>query len=189
VESSPEACNARVTAALAGRRIDAPDTGLVQFPLICVPAVRGLLNNLLSNEKVSLLVCSAACGADLLALDTALNLGVRCRVVLPFDVETFRRTSVVDRPGDWGPLYDRIIGTVRATGDLIILPISSEGDTAYRLATETIVREATLTISDRNVAIVVWEGKARKEGDATADFQDMATKAGMSIRTVLTQCV
>ena len=88
--------------ALAGRRIDKPDADAPRFPLTSVDLVRGRLHHLLSVKKVTTLVCSAACGADLLALAAARDLGIRRRVILPFTRERFRVTSVVDRPGDWG---------------------------------------------------------------------------------------
>ena len=48
------------------------------------------------------LIRSAACGADLLALDIAGEFGVERHVVLPFAVQAFRASSVTDRPGEWG---------------------------------------------------------------------------------------
>src|SRR6266513_899405 len=109
-------------AALAGRRIDAPDTKEPRFPLPMAPEVRKMLLALLRREKIRLLICSAACGADLIALDAALKLGIRCRVVLPFEPDKFRRTSVVDRPGDWGSLFDHALSVVESSGDLQVLP-------------------------------------------------------------------
>jgi hypothetical protein len=52
--------------ALAGRRIDA---------LEHVSAVRRRLADLLVQEQATALVCSAACGADLAALEAAEQLG------------------------------------------------------------------------------------------------------------------
>ena len=57
--------------ALAGRRIDAPGADAERFPLAAVELVRERLHNLLSEKGASTLVCSAACGADLLALAAA----------------------------------------------------------------------------------------------------------------------
>ena len=94
--------------ALAGRRIDKPDADAPRFPLTGVDLVRGRLHHLLSEKKVTTFVCSAACGADLLALAAARDLGIRRRVILPFTRERFRVTSVVDRPGDWGPLFNAV---------------------------------------------------------------------------------
>ena len=70
---------------------------------------------------MQVVVSSAACGADLLALEQAGGLGLRRRVVIPFDRERFRAGSVVDRPGDWGGLYDSILDAVGAQGDLVVL--------------------------------------------------------------------
>src|SRR5689334_9119389 len=107
--------------ALAGRRIDAPGAEPPRFPLGNVPLVRRRLAALLSAEHAAVLVCSAACGADLIALQEAERLGLRRRIVLPFPPERFRKTSVTDRPGDWGPVFDRLVAAAEAAGDLVIL--------------------------------------------------------------------
>jgi hypothetical protein len=76
-------------------------------------------------------VCSAACGADLLALIVAGQLGLHRRVVLPFAPERFRETSVTDRAWDWGLEYDQVIAAVRAENDLVILENAGEVVDAY----------------------------------------------------------
>jgi hypothetical protein len=93
--------------ALAGRRVDPPDADFVRFPLKNVLAVRLRIRDALTRHAATTVVASAACGSDLLALDEAGALGLRRRIVLPFDRARFRMTSVVDRPGDWGALFDR----------------------------------------------------------------------------------
>lgn len=70
--------------ALVGRRIDAVDTNESRFPLEAVPTVRRRLADLFVRERAVTIVCSAACGADLLALEEAERLGLRRRIVLPF---------------------------------------------------------------------------------------------------------
>jgi len=104
--------------ALAGRRIDAPGADPPRFPPERVPAVRQRLVDMLAAERAAVLVCSAACGADLVALEAAERLGLRRRIVLPFAAERFRTTSVTDRPGDWGPLFDRMIAAAGAAGEM-----------------------------------------------------------------------
>jgi hypothetical protein len=74
-------------------------TNSPRFPLEAVPTVRRRLADLLAKERAVALVCSAACGADLVALEEAERLGLRRRIVLPFPPERFRKTSVTDRPG------------------------------------------------------------------------------------------
>src|SRR3954470_8602116 len=95
--------------AIAGRRIDATDTNAARFPRGAIPTVRRRLADLLIQERAVAIVCSAACGADILALEEAERLGVGRRIVLPFPANRFRLTSVIDRPGDWGQRFDRLV--------------------------------------------------------------------------------
>lgn len=174
-------------AALAGRRIDALGSSRRRFPLECVPIVRERLKRLFIAEKIGTVVCSAACGADLISLDIAHQLGLKSRIVLPFPVERFRQSSVTDRPGEWGDLFDRIIRCTPAS-DLVVLGRAIQPDEAYEAATQEIIRQATLAAApSQPFAIAVWEGKDRQGGtDATASFLRHARKAGMKTRTVRT---
>jgi hypothetical protein len=181
--------------ALAGRRIDAPDTDPPRFPLDHVPLVRGRIADLLSAEHTEALVSSAACGADLIALEEAERLGLRRRIVLPFPPTRFRESSVTDRPGNWGPVFDRLVAVAESAGDLVVL--SSQGDdddAAYAAANELIVKEAEALAGStfdgtrlRLVAVIVWEGSARLGTDASGDLLTLAMKAGFEERSVLTK--
>lgn len=182
-------------AALAGRRIDEPNAVGERFPLRNVSSVRRRLSEVFRSDSVSSLVCSAACGADLIALEEAGRLGIRRRVVLPFDVARFRETSVLDRPGSWGEVFDHIVGEVRGVGDLVILPGEPKHKDVYELVTRTIIRQALAlcrpensseTIPQMPLAIVVWEGAERGPDDATESFRRLASEQGFESRTVLT---
>ena len=105
--------------ALAGRRIDAPGSSVRRFPFDRINQVRAELQLLFEQENVVFLVCSAACGADLIALDLAQKTGLGYLIILPFSVKRFRKSSVVDRPGDWGFLFDQIMR--EAPGEALIL--------------------------------------------------------------------
>ena len=183
--------DAAAVVALAGRRVDAIGTDPPRFPLENVPVVRKRLAAMLDEEGASALVCSAACGADLIALEEAERLGLRRRIVLPFPPERFRETSVTDRPGDWGLVFDRLVAAAQAAGDLVVLDPGVDGsDAAYAAANEAIVREvqvlARTGAPHRLVAVVVWEGVARAGSDATEGFRYLAAKAGFSERSVPT---
>jgi hypothetical protein len=180
--------------ALAGRRIDAPDTDPPRFPLKNMSIVRERLAVLLAAEHAKALVCSAACGADLIALEEAERLGLRRRIVLPFPPERFRETSVTDRPGDWGPVFDRLVAEAEAAGDLVILESTDGGAAAYAAANQRIIHEAEAvarSTSDgtplRPVAVIVWEGSARTGTDASGELLSLAREAGFEERSVLTQ--
>jgi len=177
--------------ALAGRRMDATGTEPPRFPLENVPVVRKRLAAILAKESAMALVCSAACGADLIALEEAERLGLRRRIVLPFSPERFRETSVIDRPGNWGPVFDRLVTAARATGDLVVLEDAGDSDKAYAAANKAIIDQAQMLAKTgsaprRMVAVVVWEGAARVGNDATQGFRDLGAKAGFEERSVTT---
>jgi hypothetical protein len=179
--------------ALAGRRVDAPDAERPRFPLANIEVVKERLLAVLTDLKTSVIVCSAACGADLLALEAARRLGIRRRIVLPFDASRFRATSVVDRPGKWGPLFDSLYEEARLTNDLVVLLREGDDEDAYAAATDRIITEAftlakeetnkedTDSQNDKPTAVVVWEGASRGEGDLTAKFAARATEQGMRV--------
>ena len=175
--------------ALAGRRIDAADAAVPRFPLRNAEIVARRLRALFEFHRPEALVCSAACGADLIALAEARPLLIRRRVILPFPRERFRLTSVTDRPGGWGILYDRTIDEVSAGKDLVVLAVPSEEAAAYRAAGHAILDESEAlarAAAGQAFAVLVWEGKRRGAEDFTADFADDAARRGLPLLTVNT---
>jgi hypothetical protein len=177
--------------ALAGRRVDAENQIQPRFSSApeAVDLVRRRIRDKFLSLQAAALVSSAACGADLLALAEAGKLGLRRRVILPFDRDTFRSTSVTDRPGNWGPLYDTVLNEVQAVGDLVIVPGASR-DRAYLETNHHIIEEAlslAKTLQLPVTAVRVWEGKSRGEGDLTEEFGDYARTKGLRVCDVTTQ--
>lgn len=182
--------------ALAGRRIDAADTETSRFPLANVPLVRDRLRAFFAKRQATGLVCSGACGADLVALEVAEGLEMRRRVVLPFVAERFKVTSVVDRPGNWGALYDRIVAAVRRAGDLIVLERAGEGSAAYEAANKRIIEEALALAecsqhsgpmpAEGALAVIAWEGCPRGPDDATQQFANAARARGLRVEEART---
>jgi hypothetical protein len=125
----------------------------------------------------------------LLALGIAGDLGIRRRVLLPFDRARFRETSVVDRPGNWGEIYDRVLDEVQHQRDLVVLDYEQTDPAAYARTNAAIVDEALRISREQNKlaqALVVWDGKSRGSDDLTAHFLDDARGKGMPILEVLT---
>jgi len=150
--------------------------------------VRERVRELLAGKGASAVVSSAACGADLIGLGEAGTLGIRRRVVLPFGRGRFRETSVMDRPGDWGAVYDRILDQVEAVGDLLVLDIASEDD-PYAAANSVILDDAVALAKAADEpagAVLVWDGVSRGDGDLTEDFGVQARKRGLPVMEVLT---
>src|SRR4029079_11312436 len=173
--------------ALAGRRIDKPNATPVRFDLAAVSVVRARVREYLGSIPAVALVSSAACGADLIALEEAGKLGVRRRIILPFDAVRFRGTSVTDRPGGWGPLYDRIVEDVRRSDDLVILDAAADDMTAYAAATVGIFDEALALAADAEViAMGVWDAHRREADDMTAAFKAEGERRGIKVIEVST---
>jgi hypothetical protein len=174
--------------ALAGRRVDAPHAMQVRFPAQNAPMVEGRIRKYF-HKGVRVLVCSAAAGSDLLALEVASELGIRRRVVLPFARTVFRETSVTDRPGDWGERFDRALDQVERQRDLVILGYEQSAAAAYPRTNAAIVDEALRIARQEGKlaqALVVWDGRSRGSADLTAHFLDEALGKGMPILEVLT---
>jgi hypothetical protein len=175
--------------ALAGRRIDAGDAESARFPLKNVVLVQQKLDALFGREAATALVSSGACGADLVALTVAGARQMRRRVVLPFARDEFRTSSVTDRPGDWGPVYDRVLAELDKTGDVVTLAGHAAGDAAYAAANDAILQEAaTLARQDTTevVAVLVWDGTPRGATDMTVAFGEDARKRGCRVEEVNT---
>jgi broad specificity phosphatase PhoE len=177
--------------ALAGRRIDDPDAP-PRFPLENARRVAERIRAFLAVHNASALVASAACGADLLAHEQARELGLDRAVVLPFPTDAFRQSSVTDRPGDWGPRYDAILRDTPATA-IRTLDFQPGADEAYAAVNgalldeaETIARLAPAGALRPVLAVVVWEGQTRGEGDLTADFAARARARGIPVSEILT---
>ena len=175
--------------ALAGRRVDADAAQTPSFPLANVGRVRQELHDLLVKLKPLALVSSAACGADLLALDEAGALAIRRRVVLPFDADRFLETSVIDRPGAWQSIFERVIEEVTLASDLLVIGEDVDGDESYLLVNSMILDQARdlAKYYDRPVkAVLVWDGQARDAGDLTEAFRLEAERRGCQVVQIRT---
>src|SRR2546423_14682060 len=105
------------------------------------PRVQGAVRDVLSREAVQLLVSSAARGADILAIEAARAVGIPNVIVLPFEKEKFRETSVTDATQDWGRRFDVVMREAEERGQLIVIA-ADPSTSSYRAATHEIVREA-----------------------------------------------
>jgi hypothetical protein len=184
---TPPAATTTVVA-VAGRRIDAPDAGVTRFPIHNRDRIRQAIASALRWEPVSALISSGACGADLLALDVARHAGIRRRLILPFAIDRFRESSVVDRPGDWGPLFDGLVADAAARDDLVILE-AGNGDQAFAATNLAILDEGerlATTTGARRRALIVWDGASRGGDDLTDQFRMEAVARGWSVEEIRT---
>ena len=176
-----------MVASLAGRRIDAADADPLRFPEVREDVVTGRIAAALSACGASALVCAAACGADLLALEAAQREGIESHIVLPFATAEFRRSSVVDRGDEWGAAFDRLVDAASARGAVQILGLDPHDPHAYEKTNEAILDEA-LALAGNDpaevVALAVWDGEIHGRTDYTADFIDAARTRGIAVQSI-----
>ena len=179
--------NGTVTA-LAGRRIDQAKAQDRRFPVENEKRVAARIANMLVGTVSTGVISSAACGADILALECAETQGLRRRVVLPFGRERFRSTSVADRGEEWGARFDAILSKL-AEEDIVELTFDGDDDAAYAAANVRILDEAAqiAQVDDKRVmAAVVWNGVARGSSDLTEAFRQLALARKMEVVSVRT---
>lgn len=180
--SSPEKPGPVVVS--AGRRVDASDASTPRFPPENVSAVRAKVEEFLQQRRPAAIVCSAACGADLLLLQAAQKEEVRCHVLLPSPPEAFRQSSVTDRPGDWGPLYDEILRNSNV--EVHEVPSGQEGylEVNHRLLdkAQALADELGTSVA----ALVIWNGQPRGDDDVTAHFLREAGQRNFPVSEIST---
>jgi hypothetical protein len=168
--------------------VDAADAKQARFPLQNVGIVKARVGAMLENLGATAVVCSAACGADLIALSEAEFRGLRRRVILPFERKLFRDTSVIDRPGDWSGLYDKLLDAAEAAGDLIVLQ-NRPGDEAYSACIRAILDDAIAlgrTVHEPVTCVLIWNGVSRGNHDFTEEFSVEARRRGLAVAEVRT---
>lgn len=180
--------------ALAGRRIDALFETTPRFPLANRALVRQRLYDAFVDLGAHALVCSAACGGDLLALEVAEDIGMQRHIILPFGAWRFKQRSVVDRPGDWGPLFDRMYAEAAEHKRVVVLRGHGWGHAAEEVVSSRILDRAlslARLAGEGNghrlvTAIAVWDLAARRPEDLTAHFLAMAAARGVPVREIST---
>jgi hypothetical protein len=168
----------------AGRRVDEPDAQTARFPPSSVPKVRQRIRELLSRENPTAVVCSANCGADLLLLEVAGEMHIQQHVLLPSDAETFRRSSVIDRPGDWGALYDHLLKTAKV--ETLKVPEGQEGYLRTNLRLFDRGEDLARLCGVPTEALVVWNQESRGPDDATEHFLKQARQRGLPVIQIST---
>ncbi len=174
--------------ALAGRRIDAVGAKDLRFPPENAPTVAQRIRNMLVATASTGVVASAACGADILALECAGELGLNRRVILPFPRDRFRATSVADRGDEWGVRFDAILEGL-GKEDIVELHPEGNDDEAYAAANVRILDEAkalATAANQRALTAVVWNGLSRGASDLTDAFRRLGIEKKLETVTVPT---
>jgi hypothetical protein len=168
----------------AGRRVDAADAATPRFPSANVNAVRQRIVDFFNQESPIALVCSAACGTDLLALDVAGQKHVKRYVLLGAEPAIFRKESVTDRPGDWGALFDQVMKSAKA--QVLKLPPGQEGYLQTNLDLLNRAQALAKKFGTSVQALVIWNEQSRGPDDVTAHFLEQAKLRNIPVSEIST---
>lgn len=174
---------------VAGRRTDSEDAKEKRFPLENTKFVKQSIQKEFKKSNAKTFISSGACGADLIAMEVADELGLECYMLLPFDEENFKTISVTDRPGDWHLIYDPLIEKLKSTNGLIVMNFSIDDPLAFEKTNTVILdkaKELSIKRSQQVMALIVWDGIAKDANDTTLHFKNEALKRGFLVNEINT---
>ena len=170
-----------------GHMIDRPGRARVRFPPQLEPAVSRTIRDRILKLDGRVGYASAACGSDILFLESLLELGGEANIVLPYDKEPFARDSVNTIPeARWEERYAEVLR--RATQ---VVTASSqkmeEGSVSYDYANLVLHGLASVRAAELEtelVALAVWDGKRGDGPGGTAALVDRWQHLGLTVEHI-----
>jgi class 3 adenylate cyclase len=167
--------------AFAGHMIDAPGRTDPRFPSALASSVHAALRERLAPLHQPIIYTSAACGADLLLIEAAHEIGAEVNVVLPFERQDFIRTSVVVGGDGWTRRFDSALA--RATRVIMATEESHLGDdvlfehAAMLLEGFSVLRAAQLQATPMLLCVIDTQPRGRV-GGTQASFERWTKHVG-----------
>jgi hypothetical protein len=156
-----------------GSQADDPDRPSQRLPRHAEKPLIARIRGLLQSLKPRCLVGALASGADILFARAALAEGIALHVTLPFDVDTFRRTSVAS-PGEvWVDHYDRILDTVRP----VIGDLDATDELSYRKHNLVLLDEAERLVASADERVWVISVRPPSDGGSLSVTDDLMLRA------------
>lgn len=169
-----------------GNMIDQPGRATARFPAQLEAAVREVLRARLAAIAPAAVYGSAACGADLLCLELARELGIETHVVLPFPPGEFRRVSVDIVAGQWGERFERVLAaadSVTVASDHHARGSAATFEYANLLLTGMgRLRAQVLDTAMRGLA--VWDRRALGSAGGSASLVSLWERHGLPVEHV-----
>jgi len=145
----------------SGHMIDAPDRRVPRFPPEKEEEIRELLEKQLEVMNAGIGFASAACGSDILFLETMLARGGTIHIVLPWPADEFVKTSVdLDGKGTWNKRFEAVLAraaSIRVLGQLY-MPGSAIGFEYCNLAVNGLARVFARSLDLGITPLAVWDG-------------------------------
>lgn len=157
----------------SGHMLDQPNRPVPRFPAAQEKIVKQEILKRLTALKAGFGYASAACGADILFLESMLELKGEINIVLPFDPEVFVKTSVDLLPGtNWRHRFNALL---EQTAQLYVIGQrpASEATTPYEYANLMLDGMAKLrarSLETGMTTLAVWDEKVEGGEGGTAAF-------------------
>jgi len=158
-------------AAFTGHRIDVPGKGVPRFPESSAEAVKRRIAEVLARLDVRIGYASAACGADVLFLESLRERGGEPNVVLPFDRGDFMQTSVSFAGEPWIRRVERALAESTTVEQATRGGYGGE-DHLFSYANRLIMGKAMLrsrSLETEPVLVAVWDGERSRAPGGTAE--------------------
>ena len=171
----------------AGHMIDRPYRAEPRFPPRLESAVRSALRALLSRRNVGFGYSSAACGSDILFMETLFELKAEGYVVLPYEKSSFMVDSVDTVPGaDWRERCERVLEQATQVTVCSDRPVS---DTVAAYEFSNLMLRGLGIIHARQldtqlIPVVVWDGKRGDGPGGTAAMVREWTRHGFPVEQI-----
>ncbi len=148
----------------AGHMIDRPERTTARFPPQLERRVHDALRDRLKRLNAGVGYASAACGSDIMFLETLIEMNGEAHVVLPYNRKQFMEDSVAIIPEtDWSTRCERVLQ--RAADVLIASEQRMEGGVPFEYTNLLLHGLASIRaeqLETRMIPLVVWDGR---EGD------------------------
>jgi len=170
-----------------GHIVDRPGRTPPRFPPELEPAVRRALLERLRQHDVGAGYASAACGSDILFLESLAEIKVPSHVVLPYNREQFLEDSVDLVPGgDWGARFERVLEAATE------VTVASEqrmvgGGASYEYGFRMLDGLAGVRADELDtelLCLAVWDGRPPDGPGGTATSVEHWTRSGRRVDVI-----
>ncbi len=169
----------------AGHMLDQVGRNPERFPARLADGVKQTIKDWLIQYNGLIGFSSGACGADLLFQEAIQELGGESRIVLPFDAEEFKATSVSYAGDEWSQRFDEVLGRARVvTASPQRVESSSISYEYANLVLHGLSTVRAVELQTRQMGLVVWDRKSGDGPGGTASVVQQWRTLGLDVDCV-----
>ena len=167
----------------AGHMVDQPNADQKRLDPEETPQLHNAIEDWVNNNDVRLAFSGAACGADILFLESVMKQGGEAHIVLPFTLNSFHEQCIAHAGLDWEARFYTILD--KASSITILSDFSYSGDPIDH-AFAALVSAGKAKLVSRELEIPVrtltaWDGEPARGPGGTAHSVGIWREAGLEI--------